>query len=222
MPGEPQGLPRKPRVRAKGIYDSSVGARLYNLWGRLTESRAQLRALEAARLAPDESVLEVAVGTGQLFAKLRQFPRLRRCIGVELAPGMLDQARRRLARDGQPRPALCRSDARLLPFPADTFDLILNAYMLDLLSEEEIHQVLAEFRRTLRPGGRLVLLVMADQNRFVQAIWMWLYARCPGLVGGCRPIALQDLLVASGWRIEFRERISQNGFRSEMVVARIR
>ncbi|MBZ5561870.1 MAG: class I SAM-dependent methyltransferase [Acidobacteriia bacterium] len=222
MNDEPQGATGKSRRRKHGIYDSPTGAKLYNLWGRLTESRAHTRALEAARLAPGESVLEVAVGTGQLFFRLRQVERLKRCIGVELAPGMLDQARRRLARTPHPQGALCRADARHLPFPAQTFDLILNTYMLDLLSEGEIHEVLTEFRRTLRPGGRLILLVMAKQNWLVQGMWMWAYAHCPTLVGGCRPVALDDFFAMAGWRIESREQISQNGFRSEMVVARIR
>ncbi len=219
---EPQGPMGKPKPRRQGIYDSPAGAKFYNLWGRLTESRAHARALEAARLTAGESVLEVAVGTGQLFVRLRQAAHLKRCIGVELARGMLDQARQRLAREPHPQGALCRADARRLPFPAQTFDLIMNTYMLDLLSEGEIHQVLTEFRRILKPRGRLIVLIMAKQNWLVQGIWMWAYAHCPTLVGGCRPIGLEDFLITNGWRLELREPISQCGFRSEIVVARIR
>ena len=211
----------KSRRRKPGIYDSPIGAKLYNLWGRLTESRAHTRALEAARPAPGESALEVAVGTGQLFLRLRQVEHLKRCVGVELAPGMLDQAPRRLARDPHPQGVLCRADARRLPLPGQTFDLIVNTYMLDLLSEGEIHEVLTEFRRVLKPSGRLIALIMAKQNWLVQGIWMWAYAHCPALVGGCRPIGLEAFLVANGWRVELREPISQCGFRSEMVAARI-
>ncbi len=222
MRGESCDPPGKPALRKRGIYGSPAGAKLYNLWGWLTESRAQARALAAAKPAPGESALEVAVGTGQLFARLRQIMHLKRCIGVELAHGMIGEARRRLARDPYPQGSLCQADARSLPFPAQSFDLILNAYMLDLLSEDEIREVLWEFRRALKPAGRLVLLVMAKQNWLVQGIWMWVYARCPVLVGGCRPIGLDNLLQTDGWRIELREQISQTGFRSEMIVARIR
>ncbi len=222
MRGEPYGLLGKSTLRKRGIYDSRTGAKVYSLWGRLTESRAQARALEAARPGRGESVLEVAVGTGELFARLRRIKHLKRCIGVELARGMLDEARQRLARDPDLQGCLCRADARRLPFPAQSFDLILNAYMLDLLSEDEIREVLREFRRTLKPAGRLVLLVMAKQNWLVQGIWMWMYAHFQVLVGGCRPIGLDNLLQTNGWRIELREQISQTGFRSEMIVARIR
>jgi hypothetical protein len=49
---------------------------------------------------------------------------------------------------------------------------------------------------------------------------MWLYAHLPGLVGGCRPVSLVEYLVNEEWRIDVRERISQLGFRSELILAR--
>jgi hypothetical protein len=62
--------------------------------------------------------------------------------------------------------------------------------------------------------------VMARQARVLDAIWMWGYRHAPTLVGGCRPIALAPALAATGWQVELAEKISQNGFRSEMILAR--
>jgi ubiquinone/menaquinone biosynthesis C-methylase UbiE len=208
------------RNKTTAIYESWVGAKFYGLWGLLTESRAHARAWEAAQLAPGDAVLEVAVGTGVLFSRVARVKGLERCIGVELASGMLHEAQRRLQPLLRPPNALCRGDARQLPFPAQTFDLILNAYMLDLLPEDDIREVLKEFRQTVKPAGRLVLLTMAKQNRLLQGAWMWLYGRWPALVGGCRPIRLDEFLAATGWRVDLHEMVSQCGFRSELIRAR--
>ena len=60
--------PQQARVSqrdAAALYDKL--ARLYDIWGHLTESRARNRALELAHVKPGEHVLEVAVGTGLAF-----------------------------------------------------------------------------------------------------------------------------------------------------------
>ena len=218
-----------PQSRASGlqqtrkvawIYDSPLRAWVYDLWCGLTESQAHARALNVASARPGESVLEVAIGTGVLFAKLAGIDGLMRCVGLELSEVMLSRARRRLPEQRSLRHALCRGDARFLPFASGTFDLILNCYFMDLLSQGDIGIALKEFRRALKPTGRLVLLVMARQSPMLQGIWMWLYAHLPGLVGGCRPVSLAEYLVKEDWRIDLREQISQLGFRSELILAR--
>ncbi|HEV2492254.1 MAG TPA: methyltransferase domain-containing protein [Terriglobia bacterium] len=203
--------------RVEWSYDR--WAAVYGVWAAITESRAHQLAFEAAEPAAGQSVLEVAVGTGELFAWLAGTTGLSRCIGTDLSGGMLRRARHRLKSAGRPG-ALCRSDARHLPFASATFDLVVNSYMLDLLSEADIRAVLAEFHRTLKDGAKLVLLYMAEQNPIVNRLWMWLFRHAPTLVGGCRPVAVRTLLRDDAWHIEKQERISQNGFRSELIVAR--
>ncbi len=92
--------------------------------------------------------------------------------------------------------------------------------MLDLLLESDIQTVLREFRRILKPTGRLVLLLMARQNWFIQALWMSVYTLSPSLVGGCRPVSLPAYLIARGGRTERGEQISQSAFRSQLILAR--
>jgi ubiquinone/menaquinone biosynthesis C-methylase UbiE len=205
------------RARLARFYDAV--APVYGFWSALFESRAARRAFEAARLSGNESVLEVAVGEGGFFSVLAKVPGLKRCMGVDLSWRMLARGRRRLAASGMERCNLCRANALALPFRGAAFDILFNLYMLDLLLEEDVPDVLCEFARVLRPGGRLIILTMAEQARVVSAVWKGLYHVSPVLVGGCRPIPPAETLESNGWKIDLRERISQCGFRSELIVA---
>ncbi len=206
------------RSQIERTYDAL--APFYGVWAELTETRARHRALELADAQPGESVLEVAVGTGKLFSSLLRAGNLKPCVGVELSSGMLRRARRRIAAEFGPSGELCRADATQLPFPDATFDVLLNCYMLDLLPEEDIVRALGEFRRVLKPSGRLALVIMTKQGRLLNAAWMGVYRHAPLLLGGCRPVALPPMLAAAGWRVEVREMVTQFRFRSVVILAR--
>jgi len=196
-----------------------MAAPVYGFWSGLFESQAALEAYQSAELCGGESVLEVAVGGGEFYSTLQETPELRQCVGVDLSAPMLARTRRRLASSGVARHSLCRASALCLPFDGATFDILFNLYMLDLMLEEDVPAVLREFGRVLRPGGRLILLSMAKQARAVNAIWMGLYHCSPVLVGGCRPVPVGETLIANGWTIKSNEKISQCGFRSELIMA---
>jgi ubiquinone/menaquinone biosynthesis C-methylase UbiE len=194
-------------------------APVYGFWGAMTERRARERALAVSELKAGESVLEVATGTGTFLAQLAAVPGLANVVGVDLAEGMTSRAHELLKSKLVARAVLARADARRLPFADGSFDVLLDCYMLDLLPERDISNVLAEFRRVLKPGGRLVALVMACQARIFNSLWMRLYRISPALVGACRPIPLAEFLVRGSWQVTMREMISQCGFRSELIVA---
>lgn len=194
-------------------------APVYGFWSALFESRAARQAYQTAGLCGNERVLEVAVGGGEFFAGLAKAPGLERCVGVDLSAPMLARTRRRLAAGSIAPGDLIRANAFALPFAAAAFDILFNLYMVDLLLEDDVPAVLREFARVLRPGGRLILLIMARQAEWVNAIWMWLYRRSPLMTGGCRPVPVAGMLEQNGWKINLREMISQSGFRSELIVA---
>ncbi len=194
-------------------------APVYDFWARLTESRA--RELAVAHLRDGEDVLEVAVGTGLAFADLVRANPHGRTEGVDLTEAMLARARRKVrALPGQH--ALRIADARALPFPPAAFDLVLNSYMLDLVPESDFPLVLGEFRRVLRPGGRLVLVNMAELPPRLASAYRSLYRRAPRLLGGCRPVALAAFVEEAGFRVERREVVTQLGVPSELILATAR
>ncbi len=97
-------------------------------------------------------VLELAAGTGRNLPYYGDDVRL---TAIELSPAMLGVARGRAERLG--RPADLRvGDAEALDFPDERFDTVVAT--LALCSIPDDRRAVAEARRVLRPGGRLVLL----------------------------------------------------------------
>jgi ubiquinone/menaquinone biosynthesis C-methylase UbiE len=129
-------------------------ASLYDAWAWLTESRARKRCLELAAIQDGESVLEVAVGTGLAFERILEVNPSGRNEGIDLTDAMLARAERRAAQAGHTNYRLRVGDAYALDFAEDSFDVLINNYMFDLLPEPDFPRVLGEFRRVLRACGR--------------------------------------------------------------------
>ena len=205
--------------RVVGTY--SRLAPLYEAWARLTEAGPRRRVLELAAPRDGEAVLEVAIGTGtQLVALARKNPS-GRTVGVEPADGMLAQARKRLAAAGlEQRVELLRAGALELPFEDQSFDLVVNSYMLDLLPRDDIPRALTEFGRVLRSGGRLVLSNMTIGERRRHRIWDAFYARGLNLTANCRGVLAAPVLERLSFEDVHREYLAQMSFPTEVVTAR--
>lgn len=192
---------------------------MYDVWSILTESRARRRCLEIADIRDGESVLEVAVGTGMLFEKILQSNPSGINEGIDLTQEMLDRAGRRLHKSGSSAYVLKTGDAYHLEYPDDSFDIILNNYMFDLLPERDFAVILGGFKRVLRPGGRIVLVNMTKGSAIFNVVWGWLYKFQPVLLGGCRGVELTDYLKEAGFEKVHREHVSQFFFPSEIIGA---
>lgn len=97
-------------------------------------------------------VLDAGCGTGPLVADLRE--RGAHVAGFDASPAMIRLARQRLGDDAD----LSVADLTLpLPYDDEAFDDALAVLVLHYL--EDWSQPLAELRRVLKPGGRLVVVV---------------------------------------------------------------
>jgi demethylmenaquinone methyltransferase/2-methoxy-6-polyprenyl-1,4-benzoquinol methylase len=163
-----------------------------------------LVALEQAKVQPGENVLEVAVGPGLTLIQLAELVGKDQPIhGVDLSTSMLELTRQRLLSSGFHNFVLKEADSRALPFADGSFDLLYNAYMLDLIPERDMPLILAEFKRVLRPAGRLVLLNMSKPGEAPTAREK-LYRLLPAnitlyLMGACRPVLMKKLTEAAGF-----------------------
>ncbi|MDG4787386.1 class I SAM-dependent methyltransferase [Micromonospora sp. WMMD1102] len=102
--------------------------------------------------------LEVAVGTGRNISRYDDDVEL---VGIDLSPNMLTAARHRAAVLGR-RVEFREGVAERLPFPDTTFDTVVCT--LGVCAVADRHAALAEMRRVLRPGGRLLLLDHAERR----------------------------------------------------------
>jgi ubiquinone/menaquinone biosynthesis C-methylase UbiE len=121
------------------------------------EGEAQEQALAAAKLAgvaAGGELLDVPCGFGRHSVPLARAGY--RVTGVDRSPTLLEEARRRA--HGERWPKLVRADYRELPFADASFDGAVNLFTsLGYLGDEQDTKVLAEIRRVLRPGARLVI-----------------------------------------------------------------
>jgi ubiquinone/menaquinone biosynthesis C-methylase UbiE len=195
-------------------------APVYEAWARATESKARRRVLELASVRPGEDVLEVATGTGVQLVRLAGANPGGRTAGVEISEGMLAQTRRRLEDAGLAEEVeVIEGSALELPIADESFDLIVNGYMLDLLPRDDIPRALAEFRRVLRPRGRLVLSNMTKGERRGHRIWDWAYERGFVVTANCRGVLAAPVLRELDFTGISREYLSQMLFPTEIVTA---
>ena len=114
---------------------------------------------------------------------------------------------------------LREADCRKLPFEDNTFDVLYNGYMLDLIPLDDLAVVVAEFKRVLKPGGRIILLNMSKADEKITR-QEELYARLPArfvlyFFGMCRPVLMEGLVKEFGF-----EQISRT-FLKGVVVSEI-
>jgi ubiquinone/menaquinone biosynthesis C-methylase UbiE len=191
-------------------------APVYDVWAALTESRARRRAVELANVRDGEDLLEVAVGTGALFAELVAKNPHGRNEGIDITPEMAEKARKRVGGRANVRVG----DAHRLDFESGAFDLVVNGYMFDLLPQEDFPAVLGEMHRVLRPGGRLLLINMAASQKKRTALWTAIYKLNPAMMGGCRGVLLEQPVRDAGFELVHREELDQFGFPTELLLAR--
>jgi demethylmenaquinone methyltransferase/2-methoxy-6-polyprenyl-1,4-benzoquinol methylase len=130
------------------VMNDLMSAGLHRLWKRF--------AADACLLRPGQKVLDVAGGTGdmtRLFSK-RVGPTGSVWL-TDINGAMLGQGRDRLLDEGLVVP-VAQCDAERLPFPDRSFDCVCVAFGLRNMTHKD--RALAEFRRVLRPGGRVVVL----------------------------------------------------------------
>ena len=106
-------------------------------------------------------ILDAGCGSGPLFAALRGRGAI--VTGFDKSAGMVELARRRL---GDGADLLVAELGSPLPFPNDAFDDITASLVLHYL--EDWGPALAELRRVLKPGGRLIVSV---DHPFAENLW---------------------------------------------------
>ncbi|HBP88947.1 MAG TPA: methyltransferase type 11, partial [Nitrospiraceae bacterium] len=126
-----QGLIQLYRRRAKH-YD--VTANLYYLIG-FRELAYRKMAVQALKLEPGQTVVEVGCGTGLNFSLLQhEVGSTGRIIGIDFTDAMLEQAHQRVRKEGWLNVELIQTDAAAYPFP-QLVNGILSTFAMTLIPE---------------------------------------------------------------------------------------
>jgi demethylmenaquinone methyltransferase/2-methoxy-6-polyprenyl-1,4-benzoquinol methylase len=152
--------------RVKGVFDSVAGnydlmndlmsAGLHRLWKRFT--------IEQAAVRRGQHVLDLAGGTGDLAkAFADRVGSSGRVVLADINISMLKEGRRRLTDAGVAgNLSIIQVDAEKLPFSPSTFDCITIAFGLRNVTNK--NSALASMRKTLKPGGKAMILEFSDPS----------------------------------------------------------
>jgi len=138
-------------------FDDAASRRLEAVY-RTADVVGQRRAVIAAlRLRPGERVLDIGSGPGMLASEMAAVVAPRGSVhGVDISPSMLALARGRPPPPGAPSPEYAQADALAMPFADASFDAVASTQVYEYV--DDMPAALAEARRVLRPGGRLLVL----------------------------------------------------------------
>ena len=164
---------REKASRVRSVFDSVapkydvmndlMSAGLHRLWKRYT--------LTVANPQPGQQVLDIAGGTGDLsLAFAKKVGPTGRVVHTDINEAMLREGRTRLLDRGVVLPTLV-CDAEKLPFASDSFDFVSVAFGLRNMTNKE--SALTEMHRTLKPGGKLLVLEFSRVAKPLEKAYDW-------------------------------------------------
>lgn len=131
-------------------------------WEEVAASEAFLairdRIVELAEPERDDQVVDLGAGTGLLALALA--PRVRELVAVDISERMLERLNVAAVADGVHNVETIVGDLRRLPLDDESATLVVSNYAFHHLDDAGKELALAEARRILRPGGRMVICDM--------------------------------------------------------------
>jgi ubiquinone/menaquinone biosynthesis C-methylase UbiE len=218
LPGS-ERMPRTIAERTRRVYDRV--ASVYPASTFFFHSRAHTCALRHSGIRDGMRVLEVATGSGEMFKRLVRANAKGTTFGLDLSPNMAAYTLRRAKKEVPEAAAHCGAvDVRNLPFRAGSFDAVMCCYLLELLSQQDIHQTLREIRRVLRPGGPFTLVVIGQNAAFFNQMYKVAGSLVPAFWGRQVEAAVPDMIEEAGFQLTTDEFVRQGFYPSRVLVAR--
>jgi ubiquinone/menaquinone biosynthesis C-methylase UbiE len=191
------------KSETKAFYNKI--AKVYDLLSEHSERPMREAGVHMLAPAPGEHLLEIGFGTGHILVELaKAVGPAGRLFGVDISENMLAEAIAIMEREGvADRVSLVCGDAEHLPYDQDSMDGIFMCFTLELFDTPDLPLVLAECKRVLRPGGRIVVVSVSKEGPqgLVVRVFEWTHRHFPNLMD-CRPIYARRALEAVGFLIE--------------------
>ncbi len=197
------------RQETRSFYNKI--SRVYDLLSDRSEGPVRDAGLKMLNVRKGERVLEIGFGTGHCVITLAEAVGAEGLVcGIDLSDRMAELARDKLHHKGLlDRTQLVCGDAAKLPYFGSGFDALFMSFTLELFDTPEIPKVLAECKRTLRPGGRLVVVGMNKKNADdpVVRIYEWTHRHFPNFLD-CRPIFVRRAVEEAGFKVKRTNRLN--------------
>lgn len=130
-----------------------------------------------------DQVLDLCTGTGELaFLISKRLGRTGSVIGLDVNHEMLEIAKGKV-RKNPGNISFIESDARAIPFPDNSFDVVTVAFGIRNIPDPV--KAINECLRIIKPGGRLICLeLMKPEDGFFKRLWRFYVFRVIPSVGG--------------------------------------
>ena len=205
--------------RTRRVYDRLAG--IYPLSSYLFHARAHRLALDMSNIADGARVLEIAVGSGEMFSRIAARNPHGLNVGLDLSPQMAAVTLARLSKEHpEVNCTIEAADSRLMPFRDESFDTIICCYLLELLASNDIVRTLHEIRRVLRPGGTFTLIMIGQNHEYFNRAYRIASKIVPAFLGQQMDRRGLEILQACGFEVVETATVTQTLYPSRIVLSR--
>ena len=186
------------KEETKAFYNKIAG--VYDLLSEHAERPMREKGLAMLSAQPGENILEIGFGTGHCLVNLAKSVGAEgRVYGIDISERMVALADELMARESlSDRVELTCGEAEFLPYRSESLDAIFTSSTLELFDTPKLPEVLKEWKRVLKPGGRLAVVSLSkvgDQG-LVMKTYEWSHKHFPNLID-CRPIYVEHAVAAA-------------------------
>ena len=173
VPYKDSELSKKEQVA--GMFDDIAGR--YDFLNRFLSAGIDIRwrkkALSYLKDIQPQYILDVATGTADVAIMAAQMLKPRKITGIDISEGMLEIGRKKLEKlELQQAIELVKGDSEAISFSENTFDAVTVAF--GVRNFQNLEKGLAEIRRVLKPGGKLVVLEFSKPSLpFVKTLYQF-------------------------------------------------
>ena len=152
---------------ARAAYDGL--SKWYDLLAGSSEKKFADFGLQKLDAKAGEKILEIGFGTGNsLVSLVGCVGKTGKVYGVDLSTGMFRVAQSKLKKNGTlGRVELQCADAMHLPYPDNLFDAVFISFVLELFDTPELPLVLHECKRVLQSNGRIGVVALSKQDKYI-------------------------------------------------------
>ncbi len=186
------------KEETKVFYNKIAG--VYDLLSEHAERPMREKGLAMLSAQPGEKILEVGFGTGHCLVNLAKSVGVEgRVYGIDISEKMAAIADDLVARENlSDRVELTCGDAEFSPYRSDSLDAVFTSFTLELFDTPKLPEVLRDWKRVLKPGGRLVVVALSKVGNqgIVMKAYEWSHRHFPNLID-CRPIYVERAIDAA-------------------------